>query len=718
MTQFLDTIINLDNDPSRTREEKQHWVLSILRENNTGMRWSRSFFIFDKGGICLVSQDQKEFEGLSIEQIQQPGDDITSLFLDLQKGGEPRFVSHTFPAVNEIGTITKTDYIAYFEPWGWIVGSGFLSSGADSSLEGQRLLWEEFREDVLRTVILRLLVFSFLLYLFILIATQLLRSSHRTRLKIQKSLAMYKEALEDNLCVMLTDVRGEIQYVNEMYCRVTGYEKKELKGESFSHYYDPDRKVQQENDVKKTLLNGQTWHGELKGRDKKGDPFWLQAYIKPIRDDSGEITGFIAVGLDVTELHRTKRHLETSNHIDSLTGCGNRAKLLADYDRMESALVAFFNIDRFSSINRFYGMEKGDEALTMITRELTSHLRDGENLYRIHADTFAILKGGNDSSGFIENCRAQLKALQKLTFTFDGHDFPTSFRAGISTSSTDTMVLADSALSAAKENPDGIVIYSDKELDNPRHNQEKLERLNMLRQALDQSRIFLVYQPIIDLQSGVIRKYECLMRLKDEEGNTVSPGNFINLAKESRLYKKLTSFVIKRAFREFHDRDEDFSINLTIEDFSDRETIDLLIGQARYYQVQKRLILELVETEELRDFEGIINIIDRLKAEGIRIAIDDFGSGFSNFTYLLKLNADYIKIDGSLIKNIQNDEKNYSLVTSIIQFARDAGIKTIAEYIETEQLMNFTRGIGIDFGQGYFIGKPDEKIPSILKSSN
>ena len=626
--------------------------------------------------------------------------DISGELLRLREGEPGGFINYS------VGKREKTAYIDIEPSLGWIIGSGFYRDGADSYLDDQTTLWEHFSRDIRKALFLRLSIFALVLFSFTVIASFLLKRSNSRQIRLLKEFTLFKETLNDNLCVIHANPRGFITDVNHMYCSLTGYDHKTRKGDYFNKDFHPSNREKLTREIKEALAEDNVWNGILKGKNREGDTFWLQAQIKQIFDENGILTGHIAVGFDITELRLTKNTLKESLYIDLLTGCGSRAKLLSDYDKAGEACIAYFNIDRFASINHFHGMDRGDEVLAQIGKTLTSLLRGGETLYRIHSDTFVILYAGNDKTAFIENCRNRMFVLNNITFDFNDVQFPLSIRCGISVSSADSLIIADSALSVTKESSDGFVVFGDSELEDSRYKLDKISQLNRLRLALSDSNLFLTYQPIMDLATGETSKYECLIRMKDEEGRIISPGNFIELAKEGRLYKKITHYVIRKAFYMFQNRKDEFSINLTIEDFTDRDTIDLLIEQARLCQVQDRLILEIVETEELRDFGGILKIINRLKAEGIRIAIDDFGAGFSNFNYLLQLSVDFIKIDGSLVKNILNDENSLSLVRSIIQFARQAGIKTIAEYIESEELNDFAAEIGIDFGQGYHIGKP------------
>ena len=163
---------------------------------------------------------------------------------------------------------------------------------------------------------------------------------------------------------------GKILHVNDKYIRLTGEDQNSIIGMPFHRNFHPDRNKELEKAIRRTLAEGSPWTGQLKGIDRGGSSFWLQTQIKPVREENGVIGGYIAVGMDITELHLTKSNLKNSLFVDQLTGFGTRAKLLADNNDLESPLIAFYNIDRFSSINRFYGMKTGDEVLIRIGRNL------------------------------------------------------------------------------------------------------------------------------------------------------------------------------------------------------------------------------------------------------------------------------------------------------------------------------------------------------------
>lgn len=695
--------------PERLKQE----IFDMIAYGTIGLNSANGYFVFDENDICIISLDYPSIIGRSITEFYEVlGIDFRPLVSDLRNGGEPVFFQYMIPSEDEgAAERIKTSYLAYISDYDWILGAGFYTDGADTDLDAQRDMWLSLGQEIKSGVLLRLLVLSSALFFLIIIIVFLLYRSDVSRKKIEKRHRLFEKALEENLCVMHLDPEGLITEVNEKYLKLSGHTREELIGQKFYVDYVTDQIESLKARIRKKLQKSSTWTALVKGQTVNGEEFWLQAQSGEVRDLNGTVLGHIAFGFDVTELHRQKHALEKSFLTDTLTGFGNRVRLLSDYNSSNISFIAMYNIDGFGSINHFYGMSKGDDILIQMSVKLGSLLnQDIESLYRIHSDTFVVMSREQEPEQFINNSRERLAALNEITIEINESRIPISVRCGISVYGEDSLIIADSALAAAKSSSDGFVAYSEKELSKHIVKMENLEKLNNIRMALNKADVYLVFQPIQYLKTGSINKYECLLRMKNPDGSVANPVAFINIAKEGRLYKKLTAFVIEKSFETFSRRDDEFSINLTLEDFMDRETLEFLTQQAEHYQISHKLILEIVETEELKDFDGLIKIISQLKQKGIRIAIDDFGAGFSNFNYLLRLNADFIKIDGSLVKNILTDEKSRSLVASIIQFAGKAGMLTIAEYIEREELLEFATTIGIDYGQGYFIGKPSEDI--------
>ena len=192
----------------------------------------------------------------------------------------------------------------------------------------------------------------------------------------------------------------------------------------------------------------------------------------------------------------------------------------------------------------------------------------------------------------------------------------------------------------------------------------------------------------------------------DDDGIAVSPYYFLDIAKKSKQYLKLTKVVVKKSFDYFKDKDFEFSINITIEDIKNENISSYILDMLKEYKIASKVVFEIVESEGIDDFTQVNNFIDDVRKLGCKIAIDDFGSGYSNFEYLIKLNADYIKIDGSLIKDILINKSSQEIVVTIIDFAKRQGFKTIAEFVSDEEIFKKVKDLGIDYVQGYYIDEP------------
>jgi EAL domain-containing protein (putative c-di-GMP-specific phosphodiesterase class I) len=198
--------------------------------------------------------------------------------------------------------------------------------------------------------------------------------------------------------------------------------------------------------------------------------------------------------------------------------------------------------------------------------------------------------------------------------------------------------------------------------------------------------------------------------LKCDNGKVESPFFFLEHAKKSELYIKLTQVMIEKTFKKFANLEYEFSINLLLQDIESPKVMKCLVDHLEKFQCGKRVVLEIVESEGIYNFDLVSKFITMVKNYGCKIAIDDFGTGYSNFSYLAKLDIDYIKIDGSLVKDIDKDLAQMATVESILHFAKKMCIKTIAEYVENEVICNILCRLGVDFSQGYYFSKPQEEL--------
>lgn len=264
---------------------------------------------------------------------------------------------------------------------------------------------------------------------------------------------------------------------------------------------------------------------------------------------------------------------------------------------------------------------------------------------------------------------------------------------------------ADIALHFAKEKKVDFYLYEpavhiEK---NYRHN---LDIATQIRKAILEGRIICHYQPIVNANNPHIVKYETLVRMIDEYGAIISPADFLPIAKKMKIYSRITQEVVYQACTLFEGSDIEFSINISMLDIEDSKSMSVVLETIERTKTAHQIVFEILESEGIENYGNVQKFIEKVKALGARIAIDDFGTGYSNYVHILKMNIDYIKIDGSLIQGMLENEKNLILVESMIQFAKSIGIKTVAEFVSNEALYEKVKSIGIDYVQGFYIGRP------------
>ena len=326
--------------------------------------------------------------------------------------------------------------------------------------------------------------------------------------------------------------------------------------------------------------------------------------------------------------------------------------------------------------------------------------------YRIGGDEFAVLIYEPLTRSEIELwLQNKFTQLNKTQITVSGETVKIVMNVGVALNTDKLLTHADIALHQAKEKEIPFAIYE---------KDDKIEELykkniamaSTIHKALNENRIICHYQPIVTLDTNETTKYETLVRMVNEDGKIISPIEFLSVAKKTKLYPRITKTVISQACKCFADKDEEFSVNLSIDDINDPLTIHEIIKTIIETNTANRIVFEILESEGIESYDSVISFITQVKALGAKIAIDDFGSGYSNFEHILQLNVDYIKIDGSLIKGIASNKRHHIVVETIVEFAKKMGAKTISEFVCDEDVYNVVKSLGVDYSQGYYTGKP------------
>ncbi len=399
--------------------------------------------------------------------------------------------------------------------------------------------------------------------------------------------------------------------------------------------------------------------------------------------------------------------------IDPLTDLPNLYQLRSDLLDNDECTFVVINIDNFKLVDDFYGFIVGDYILEQTARKLVE-CAEGMQVYRMYGDEFAILLDTRKEfyalKEYLETLQERLK---NLSFEYHGTTIYVDMTLASSASSNahNTFSKVGMALKYAKEMNLPFWIYEDRM--HFEHEYETNLKIAMkIRKAIESSGITPYFQPIVCNKTNKIVKFECLSRLVDERGNILPPKMFIDVAKTIKAYSQVTVSIIDKAFEIFKENDYDFSLNLSIEDIMNHEIYEFIIEKLRVSSFGGRVTFELLESESVEDFKKVSRFITEIKRYGAKVAIDDFGSGFSNFSYLAEIDVDYIKIDGSLIANIDKNKNSELIAETIVGFAKKMGIETIAEYVHSSTVLSTVKALGIDYSQGYFIDEPMPQLPT------
>jgi diguanylate cyclase (GGDEF)-like protein len=410
------------------------------------------------------------------------------------------------------------------------------------------------------------------------------------------------------------------------------------------------------------------------------------------------------------KVREASRYMIEQLYIDRLTQLPNRTKLITKLGSYNNKYITLINIDDFATLNDFYGHRVGDFVLESLAKELQLYADDAyADLYRMPGDEFALVYNGEVSTNEIEGIVANLsKKLNAMIFAHKGNEIhlSVSMSAALITPHGSGMAMADMTLKQAKRQNLRFLIHHETMLLSDQYEQN-LNMAKAVREALKHNRVVPYFQPILDLHTGEIAKYECLARLIDDDGSVIAPFFFLPVAHKIHLYPEITKMIVSKAFERFAGTPHRFTINLSLDDIIDPPMREFLFNRLKDSGIGKQVTFEILETKQLEDEAPVLEFIKKVQAFGACVAIDDFGSGFANFENLTRIEADFIKIDGSLIKAIDEDQNAKVVVETIVTFAKKLGMKTVAEYVHSEAVLQTVKELGIDYAQGFLLGKPE-----------
>jgi len=509
-------------------------------------------------------------------------------------------------------------------------------------------------------------------------------------------LNQYQAVADSNSIVSKGNLAGNITYVNDEFCEISGYTQEELLGKPHSLVRHPDNPTSIFEEMWDTIkIHKRTWKGIVRNQKKNGDSYYVDTIVKPILNEDNEVLEYISLRTDITNIMSPKKQLE--DMIDS----------------NDKSLLVLMKIDRFDDIEKFYGSRLAkkieDEFSKYILKEMPVKC-EFDRVFILGDGEYAFVKDMQTCKMEMTSVAKNLKELQKMIndkhLNVDDIDYDISVLISFSYGKN-VFQNTRYGLKQILENNQDFILANNLVKKEHIQAQKNLETLQMVQRALKNSKIISYFQPIVNNKTKEIEKYESLVRLVDENGKVYSPYLFLETSKKAKYYYQITNMVLENSFKALERTDKDISMNISVLDIQRRLTREKIFELLRANSKDlHRVVFELLEDEDVKDFDLIKSFITEVKSMGVKIAIDDFGSGYSNFERLLDYQPNLLKIDGALVKNIENDEFSLNLIASIISFAKKQNIALIAEYVENENIFNILNEMGVEYSQGYYFGKP------------
>ena len=533
--------------------------------------------------------------------------------------------------------------------------------------------------------------------------------------------------------VITTDGKGNVEYINPIAEDLTGWKVDDASGkpvdEIFRAFHEETceplenplavsvRRDRAIKSVRPTLLIR-----------RDGNELYIESTASPIRDGKGDVTGGVLVFHDVSESRELNRRLSYHASHDILTGLVNRREF---ENRLERALksakaretsyaLCYLDLDQFKIVNDSCGHSAGDALLGQLGALLKSKIRWRDTLARLGGDEFGVLLESCSLEEAMQTAEVLRVSIGEFKFMWDDRSFRLGVSIGVVPITADNenvaalLSAADSACAAAKESGrNRIHSFLENDIDLMRRRRE-MQWAARINNALEEDRFELFRQTILPLKDDTEgAHYELLLRMRDETGGIVAPGLFIEAAERYGITPQIDRWVITNAFRwlvseaDERERLALCSINLSGQSFSDEKFLPFVIDQFQVSGLDaSKICFEITETAAIASYSQANRFINALKELGCKFALDDFGTGLSSFGYLKHFPVDFLKIDGSFVKEILHDPIDREMVRSINEIGHLTGKKTIAEFAENEEIITMLRGMGIDYAQGYGVSEP------------
>ena len=534
--------------------------------------------------------------------------------------------------------------------------------------------------------------------------------------------------------IMITNAKQEIVYINPAFCSMTGYAENEVLGQTPRFLQGPETSAATRLALHEALAAQQPIRVEILNYHKNGKPYWLDLSIVPVRDDEAEVTHYVAMEIDITERKQAEHEIARIAMEDHLTGLANRR---AAEDRLElewgrarrdhgSFAVAIADIDRFKLVNDQYGHQVGDLVLKHVSDVMRNNLRGGDWIARWGGEEFLVCFHDLDRRGALTAAERLRKQVKAKPIGLTQGELPATVSMGVALYGSEhaniesMLAQADALLYEAKHAGRDRVMCGGK--DSSRKGSVIWEG-SQVQSALHEGRLLPAYQPIVNLRTGRIVAEEALARIRAKDDSLVPAINFIQAAEALHLITAIDQSISTNAIQRCAlalqkpkiNGDDEIAhfINLSPQFLANPESVSGLLQYARS-QCQdcglaelsiKPLVIEITE-RQLGDISLLKKHLKPLTDFGFRLALDDFGSGYSSFLYLAELPVNFIKIEGWMVGRINKDKRVRQLVETLVNTAQKFDILTVAECVENSETAQVLCDLGVDWAQGYYFAKP------------
>ena len=397
-------------------------------------------------------------------------------------------------------------------------------------------------------------------------------------------------------------------------------------------------------------------------------------------------------------------------YIDTLTNLPNRNRLKKDLESNNIELMALLDIDEFSTINDLFGEKNGDIILYEVANSLKNYFSSKDfSIYRMDADKFAIvsLNKDLDVNDFYDLCLAFADKIEKEAVYINENEIDINITIGIAKGNgAIAYKYSQRVINYARTKLQRIMIYNES-FNIQKSFEENIKWVKQVKIGFRDNLFRAYFQPIVNAQTQEIYKYEALIRYITHEGKEIAPAQFLDVAKRTKLYPNIIKIIINDSFKLIKDKNKRVSVNISFDDIANDETTSFIYDILEENREYTNLIeFEILESEEISDFNEVTRFIENVRKFDCSVGVDDFGAGYSNFNLLTLLDIDFVKIDSSLIENITTSKDLEIIVSTIANFSKEFGVKTVAEYVSSEEIYEKVKSLGIDYCQGYYFDRP------------